>query len=202
MRHVVIAGACALLLATPAVTSAQAGGAPKFAYINSQQLFQIAPGRAEAQATYEKEMPAIRAQIQKLSDSLQQLSQAYAKEEVSLSPTAKEARLKALREKEAEFQDRAQKLNDQAAQRETELMQPVLDMIKKALEDVRTEDGYAMIFDVAAGGALAAFDKNLDITDRVASRLKLSAPKAAAAKPAGGPVPAASGVTTRKPPTQ
>src|ERR1700709_2714636 len=109
MRKAFFTGVCALLLAAPAL-SAQA--VQKYAYINSQALFQVAPGRAEAQATFEKESAGFRAQIQKLSDSMQILTSAYQKEEVSLSPTVKETRLKALTDKQAEYQDRAQKIND------------------------------------------------------------------------------------------
>jgi len=53
-------------------------------------------------------------------------------------------------------------------------------------------------------------DKNLDITDRVVSKLRLSAPRAApgaakppAAKPpAAGPTSAPAGLNTKKPPTE
>ena len=146
MRKAFYTGACALLMAAPAL-SAQA--APqKFAFINSQQLFQIAPGRVEAQATFEKEQAGFRARLQVLSDSLQGLQAKYAKEEVSLSPTAKEARLKSLRATEQDFQDRATKMNEQQQQRESELMAPILETIKKALEDVRVDGGSTMIFEM------------------------------------------------------
>ncbi len=193
MRKAFLTGVCSLLLAAPAL-SAQA--APqKFAFINSQQLFSIAPGRAEAQATFEKEQAGFRAKLQVLSDSLQGIQAKYSKEEVSLSPTAKEARLKSMRATEQDFQERAQKMNEQQSQRESELMAPILETIKKALEDVRVEGGYTMIFDAAAGtGFLAAVDKNLDITDAVMTRMKLKAPVKA------GPTAAPAGI--KKPPTQ
>lgn len=194
MRKAFFTGVCAMLLVAPAL-SAQAPAPQKYAYINSQQLFQVAPGRVEAQASFEKESAGFRTQIQKLSDSLQKLTLQYQKDEVSLSPTAKDARQKSLRATEADFQEKAQKLNDQQQQREGDLMAPILEMIKKVLEDVRVEGNYSMIFDVSAGGFLAAVDKNLDITDTVASRLKLMAPKA---KP--GTTAAPAGI--KKPPTQ
>ena len=177
MRHVVIAGACALFLGTSAAASAQAPAAQKFAYVNSQLIFQAAPGRAEAQAQFDKDIASFRSQVQKLGDSLQALQQQYNKDEVSLSPTAKEARQKTLRDKEAEYQDRVQKLNDQASARQAELMQPVLDIVQKVLDDIRTEDGYTFIFDVGNETSfIVAADKNLDISDRVIARLKTVAP--------------------------
>lgn len=204
MRLPVILSAFALTAVVPSVASAQ--GAQKFAFVNSQAILANAPGRAEAEATFEKEMTGIRTQLQKLQDSVNTMSEAFAKEEVSLSPAAKETRLKALREKEAAWQQQAQRLQDQAQDRQEQLMQPIMDNLRKVLDDVRMDGGYAFIFDVAAGAFIVSADKNLDITDRVISRLRLSAPKAAPtaapAKPAAGPASAPAGVTTKKPPVE
>ncbi|MBP6775429.1 MAG: OmpH family outer membrane protein [Gemmatimonadaceae bacterium] len=199
MRLSVVVGACALLVSAPSIASAQA--AQKFAFINSQAVLQAAPGAVEAQVTLQKELETMRAQVTKLTDSLTAMDEAYKKEELTLSPTAKEARLKTLRDKQAEFQDRVQKLNDQAQQREGELMQPVMESIRKVLDDLRMEGGYSFIFDVAAGSFIVSADKNLDITDRVLAKLRLSAPKAAA-KPPAGPAAAPAGISTKKPPTE
>lgn len=199
MRLHFVLAACALLAGAPAVSSAQA--AQKFAFVNSQALLQNAPGRAEAEAAFEKDMVGIRAQLSKLQDSLNTMQEAFAKEEVSLSPAAKEARLKTLREKEAAWQQQAQKLQERAQDRQEELMAPIMENLRKVLDDVRMDGGYAFIFDVAAGAFIVSADKNLDITDRVVAKMRLSAPKAApAAKPAG-PATAPAGVTTKKPPT-
>lgn len=200
MRLSTFVGACALVFGASSVASAQG---PKFAYVNSAAILQSAPGRADAEAMFEKEMTTMRAAVQKLSDSLNTLQEAYAKEEVSLSPAAKETRLKTLRDKQADYQERVQKLQEQAQQREAELMQPIMDNVRKVLDDVRSEGGFAFIFDVANGQVIVSADKNLDITDRVVSKLRLAAPRAApAAKPAtAGPTSAPAGLNTKKPPT-
>ena len=201
MRISSFVGACALVLGVPALASAQG---QKFAYVNSAAILQSAPGRTEAEAQFEKDMTSMRAAVQKLSDSLNTLQEAYAKEEVSLSPAAKEARLKTLREKQADYQERVQKMQDQAQAREAELMQPIMDNVRKVLDDLRAEGGFAFIFDVAAGSLIVSADKNLDITDRVVSKLRLAAPRAApAAKPVpAGPTSAPAGLNTKKPPTE
>jgi outer membrane protein len=205
MRISTFVGACALLVGAPVLASAQA--AQKFAFINSQAIMQVAPGRAEAELQFQKDMEGFRGQVAKLGDSLNVLQEAYNKEEASLSPTAKEAKQKVLREKQTEYQDRVTKLNEQAQAREGELMQPILEGVRKVLDDLRAEGGYSFIFDVSAGSFIVSADKNLDITDRVVSKLKLMAPKtapkagAAAAKPTTGPASAPAGIT-KKPPTQ
>ena len=206
MRRAFVIRGALLAALVPAVAAAQGVG-QKMAYVNTQAVLGSAPGRAEAEAAFEKEMTGLRAQVQKLSDSLNALQEAYAKEEVSLSPAAKETKLKTLREKQADYQERVQKLNDQASQKEAELMQPIMDLVRRSLDEVRAEGGYAFIFDVSQGQFIVAADKNLDVTDRVLAKLRLAAPKAApkaaapAAKPpaTAGPAAAPAGVTKRPP---
>jgi len=204
MRLSMFVGACALSVAVPAVAFAQTP--QKFAFINSQAIMQSAPGRMEAELQFQKDMEGFRTQVKVLGDSLTAIQEAYNKEELTLSPAAKEPKLKALRDKQTDYQDRVQKLNDAAQAREAELMQPILENVRKVLDDIRAEGGYSFIFDVSAGSFIVSADKNLDVTDRVVSKLKLMAPKLAApkaaAKPTVGPAAAPAGVTTKKPPTQ
>lgn len=198
MRPAAFLGAVTLVFSVSAVASAQTA-AQRFAYVNSQAILQAAPGRAEAQQTFEKEYQTLESQATKLTDSLRVLTVAFQKEEPGLSPQAREARIKTLRDRETEFEGRVQKLREQASQREAELMQPIIDVVKKVLEDFRTENNYTFIFDVAQGSVIVAADKNLDVTDRVIAKLRLSAPKTTA-KPAG-PTTSPAGIT-KKPPTQ
>ncbi|HEY0932045.1 MAG TPA: OmpH family outer membrane protein [Gemmatimonas sp.] len=206
MRLRSILATCAVMAVVPAAVSAQA--AQKIAYVNSSMLMQSAPGRAEAEAAFAKEIAPVEAQMKKLQDSVTAMNEAYAKEEATLTGAAKEARLKALREKEGMFELQAAKLREQAQDRQEALMAPIMESLRKALDDVRTEGGYSFIFDVAVQMSyIVSADKNLDVTDRVLAKLRLSAPKAAApaaAKPpaAVGPASTPAGVTTKKPPTE
>ena len=86
-------------------------------------------------------------------------------------------------------------------------MAPITDQVKKVIDDIRIEEGYAIILDNAPGaGNIVAADKNLDITDKIVSRLhatpasKIAAP--AATKPGAPASPAGVGKPPVKPPTQ
>lgn len=174
-----------VLVASLLPAAAQAQQPLKLAYINSQQILNQAPGRAEAEAQYEKEANTYRQQVQRMGDSLTALIAAYDKEAVTLSPTAKETRQKAIRDRESTYQRRAQELEQRMGQRQQELVQPIMDKVQSAINDIRVEEGYAMIFDAAAAApVLVAADKSLDITDKVLARLRRTASAAPAAKPA------------------
>lgn len=197
MRDVLRATAVALVFLAVTGPLAQAQTAPKFAYVNSQLLLRDAPGRAEAQAQFEKEMTTFQRQVQQMGDSLKSMIEEYEKQEVSLSPTVKDSRQKAIRDKEGEYQERVRRIEGEAQKRQGELMQPIMASIMKVIEEVRTSDGYTMIFDVGVqNGIIVAADKNLDITDKVMIRLR----QTASAKPAGAPIASPTGATRPKTP--
>ena len=192
--------AAAIAMTTPAIAQAQV----KIAYINSQKILAEAPGRAQAEATYNSEMATARTQLQRMDDSLKAMVATYEKDAPALDSVRRETRGKTIRDTEASFSQRASELNNQMQQRQADLARPLMDQVSHVLDEVRASGGYAMIFDVGAqGSALVSADKSLDITDTVLARLKvLGPPKAAATAPATkqvGPAAKPAGVTRPKP---
>lgn len=207
VTHALFAATCISLSAGFAHAQQSAStGVPKVAFVDSRVIMERAPGRREAEALFQRETAPFEAQVKTMSDSLQAMITAYQKKEPALSQADKEKEQKAIRDKQAEYQDRTQKLQQQAQQRETELLQPILDQVRKVLDEIRAEEGYAVVFDLSgATGAIVAYDKNMDITERVISRLKPVALGTPSAKPdsskagtAGRPAPAG----VRRPPGQ
>jgi len=187
------------------VTAAPAG-VPKVVYLNSNQVLEGAPGRAEALAQFEKETLPVRTQMQRMSDSLQSIIGEYQKAAPQMTPAQRSQKEASLTAKQQEYQQRAQEMQQSAQARQEELMAPVMEQVNKVIQDVRAEDGYAFIFDSGAQVPfIVSADKNLDITSRVIDRLKsLGPPKlqtattvlpAATKPPPLGPVAAPAGVT-------
>ena len=166
----------------------------KIAFVNTAVLLDNAPGKTQAESTYARETRGYSDQLKKMSDSLNTMFASYQKQEATLSATQKEAKQKTMRDLQQQLQDRQQQLAQQAQQRQNELMAPIMEQVKKVLDDIRTEDGYSMII-TGDPNLILSYDKNLDITDRVVARLKTVA--SSPAKP-GVPVSAPAGVT-RKP---
>ena len=206
-RHVL--SVTILSLAGAGVAQAQA----KIAFINSKDLLERAPGRAAAEASLDKELGGLRSQVQRMEDSLNVLMAQYDSTESKLTTEQKAERQKAIVTRRTEYQQRMQAIQQQAAQKEEELVRPIMDLVKRALDDERAASGYTMIVDLAAQNSpVVAFDKNLDITERVLSRLGTMRPAPAAARPnagstparpaSGAPAGAPAGVTRPKPPTR
>ena len=178
MRSIIRATSLALVL-TVVASAAQAQAGVKGAYINSQALMDAAPGRAEAEAQLQKMGEGFRAQLKKLQDSAQAELTAYQKDEPKMASAAKEKAQKHLQALEDTLQSKQQAFQQQYQAKQNELLAPITDLVKKVLDDIRREDGYAMILDNAPGASvIVSADKNLDITDRVVSRLRATSPGA------------------------
>jgi outer membrane protein len=172
--------------------------------VNPQALFANAPGRAQAESAFVKETENYRAELNRASDALNAMVALYQKDEVRLTAAEKERRQRAIGLKEDSLRGRQQQLEQVASQRQNELMAPIMEAVRKVLEDIRAEDGYALILSSEPGSSpILAADKNLDITERVVARLKTLAaakPAAPSQRPTGAPTNAPSGVTRPKPP--
>lgn len=185
-------GALIPLLLLPALAAAQ-GTAVKVAYVDTRELLDKAPGRTDADAQWKKEAQALQDQVTRMQDSLQGMIAAYQKAEAGLSPAARETRQRTIGEREQEYQTRTQALDLQAQQRQAQLLQPIIEQIKVALEDVRKEEGLTLILDVGSqGNPIVAIDKNLNITDKVLVKIRsMPVPQVAAPAPARPAAPAA-----------
>ena len=199
MRANLVALATSLIFAGSAAaqaTSTSSGPAPtKIGYINSQAILAQAPGRAEAEAQFEREVGVYRQQIQRMDDSLKTLMAAFDQEAPKLDSATREARRTSIGQREQEYQVRARGLDSTMQARQAQLVKPIMERVQSVIETIRAEDGYAMILDVGAQVSLVvAADKRLDLTDKVLARLKAQGP----APTASSTVPQPAGVTRPK----
>ncbi len=204
MRSMVRATAIALgLMVVAGIAQAQGAAAPatvKIGYVNTQALMEAAPGRVVAESLLAKEGSVFQTQLQKMQDSLNQLLTKYQKDEPALSATQKKTRQEGMQALETDLQAKNLQFQQQFNQRQQEVMAPIQDVVRKVLDDIRVEDGFAMILDRTPGQSpILSADKNLDLTDRVVSRLRATAKPVLPAPKAGAPQTPA-GVT--RPPTR
>jgi outer membrane protein len=201
LRASVFALATSLIVAGTARAQTAPSSAPvplKIGYINSALLLQEAPGRAEAEAQFDREVGTYRQQLSRMNDSLNALMAAFDRDAPKLDTLTRATRGKAIRDRETEYQDRARGLDSTMQARQAQLVKPIMERVQGVIEAIRAEDGYSLILDVGSPQAsiVVAADKRLDLTDRVLARLKSQGPPPAA--PASGAVPQPAGVTRPK----
>ena len=162
------------LLAIAGVAQAQVAPV-KIGYVNTEALMAAAPGRAAAEAAYNREVQAFQKQQQNWADSLQKQFAAYQK----AAPALTDAKKKSEEDRLTKLQTDLTNLNtlgeQKIRQRENEVLAPLMEVVRAAIEEIRTEGGYAMIFSGDQNSPIVAADKNLDLTDRVVARLKTKA---------------------------
>jgi outer membrane protein len=162
--------ALALLFAAPQTGEAQTG--LKIGYINSAALYDEAPGAQAAQQQFESEMERYRTEVQRLGEELQAMVAQYEQQQMTLSPEARQAREAAIREKDGAYRERISQLENEAGRRQQELVEPIMRRINDAIETLRREGNYSLIFDVGPGSNIIAADPALDLTNEVIRRLR------------------------------
>jgi outer membrane protein len=193
----------AALLALPVAAQAQGALPNRIAYVNTEALMAIAPGRAAVDTILQKEGDGYKAELAKMQDSLNNMLTRFQKNEVAMSAAKKDSAQKAMQTLNTEMQARQLQLQQKFQAHQSDLMAPILERVRKVLDDIRIEDGYSMIIANDPGNqVIVSADKNLDITDRVVARLRsvtaAEKEKAPAATKPGTQTPA--GVTKPKPP--
>lgn len=174
MIRTIVMGAVASALMLSAPVAAQTGPL-KLGYINSQQILSEAPGANAASQQFEQELSSMRASLQPLADEIDTLIQQYESQQLTMSEAARTQRQQTIVQKQTQLEERAQQLEVQAEQRRAALVQPVMDEINRVIEQLRVEQGYHIIFDVAAGSIITAAPE-LDLTDEVVRRLRAQRP--------------------------
>lgn len=151
-------------------------------FVNTQAILPQVPGAREAQETWQEELQQYNVEVQKLRTEVDSLLTAYRQQEAMLSAEAKEQRQQQIIEKQQQLQQRASELEQTAGQRQQALLKPILDRVGEVIEEVRRERRYAIVFDIAGSGVVAA-DPSLDITALVLEKIQAGGSAASATNP-------------------
>ena len=171
---VMIIAPLALAVLAPAAALAQGTTTLKIGYVDSEALVRQAPGYEEAKQAFDQATKSWSDSLELKRSELQTLFEDYKKQEVILSPEMKAEKQQTMLQMEQDAQRYFQTKfgpEGEAATKQAELMKPIIDRVNAAIDQVRRDDGYALIFDLN-DGALVAGDPALNITDQVVQRLR------------------------------
>lgn len=128
--------------------------AQKFGHIDSNELLQLMPERAAAETAIQDYAKQLEGQLQTMSAEWEAKVGEYQSKETSMTDVIKKTKVKEITDLETrikEFQTTAQ---DELKQKENELLKPMIDKAKKAIEEVAKENKYSYIFDSGIGALL------------------------------------------------
>ncbi len=153
MRKLISVTVLILLLVS---ASPQLFAQTKFGHINTNELLRLMPGRDAAQAELEKYARELETLFVSMQNEFQTKYQDYLEKEGELSELIKQSRqreLSNLQERIMEFQESAQ---EDLVARENQLLNPIVEQARKAIEEVAKEHGYTYVFDLSTGAFIYA----------------------------------------------
>lgn len=158
-----------LLVATvPAMSQGKIG------YVDFQYILSQVQAATDVQSELQRLAAEWTDEIESLQDSLATMEKDMETISLALSKSSRDMlekniterrqRIAALREK------RFSPVNGDLYKKQQELLQPVIDKIKKAIDNVRIRQKYDVLFDISAGNPVS-IDKKLDLTVDVIDEL-------------------------------
>ncbi len=139
-------------------------------FVNTQAILPIAPGADSAQIRFQEVLQRYDAELQGLAVELDSLMNTYRQQQALLDQAGREQWQEDIQEKQRLAQERQAELERESTRQRDQLLEPILIRITEVIEEIREEQGYSIVFDVAESGVVAA-DTSLDITAAVLERL-------------------------------
>jgi outer membrane protein len=158
------------------VTFVAVAGAQKIGYVDSGSLLTMMPKVKEAESNLETLGKQLQAKGQKMMQDFQAKYQDLEKRAQAgdIAPKDQEAQVALLKEEENKILQFEQEMQSQLAAKREELLAPILDEVRNAIQAVAKDNGYTYIFDGSPGvGVLLYADETTNVTALVKAKLGL-----------------------------
>jgi outer membrane protein len=146
--------------------------AQKFGHIDSNQLLTLMPERKAAETAVQNYAKELESQLQAMSQEWESKVAVYQKDEKAMSDLMKKTRVKEITDLEGRIKDFQQTAQEDLQDKESELLKPMIDKAKKAIEEVAKENKFNYIFD-SSMGVLLYFPESDDVMPLVKKKLNI-----------------------------
>ncbi|MDR1681661.1 MAG: OmpH family outer membrane protein [Prevotellaceae bacterium] len=148
--------------------------AQKMAYVNTEYILKKIPAYKTAQDQLDKLSQQYEKEIESRYQKLEELYKSYQAEKVLLTDDMKQRRENEIIAKEKEAKELQRQYFGQGGtmeKKKDELIKPIQEKITSAINELATQDGYAMIFDSASNAAILFAAPRYDLSDKVLEKL-------------------------------
>lgn len=160
----------AAALCTAMTFSAQAQDL-KFAHIDSQKFLSELPEWTAAQTALQDEAKKLQDQMSVMQNELQQKFQEYTTKRDSLPDLIRATKEKELQDTQARIQSFQQLAQQSLQQKESTLLQPIIEKYNKAVQSVGKENNFIYIFDTASQVLLYTSEQSVDAAPLVKAKM-------------------------------
>ena len=144
----------------------------KLGHINSNDLMQIMPGRDSAQAVLQAEVTELENTLKSMQDEAEKRYNDYVANQAGWTELIRQTKQREIQDMAARIEEFQKNAQESLQNREQELLKPIIDRAKQAIEDVAKEGGYTYILDAGTAAILYSQDSD-DIMPLVKKKLGL-----------------------------
>jgi len=167
------AGAAIVALSLLASAGPLGAAEGKIGYIDSSRIFAEYRGTEDAQRSFDQEVAAWTKQAETMKAEIDSLEREYQSQSLMLSDARKMERKQLIDQKQSEYEAFTQSVwgpQGKIAEKNSELVQPIIEKINVVLKKIGDEEGYAIVLDAALGGIVYAAE-GIDLTERLLEEL-------------------------------
>ena len=158
---------------------------PKFGYVNSQEIIFAMPEIQQVQLQLEQLEKDLSEQLEFIQVEYNKLYTDYQQKAATYSDAIRQSKEQELVSLQQRYEELGKAGSAEMQTKQAELMKPVIDKAKAAIDKIAAEGGYVFVFDMATG-SLAYWDENqmTDLAPMVKKELGITDAPAAEAAPA------------------
>ena len=126
----------------------------KFGHLNSNDLFAVMPERDAAQKALQDYSKQLEDQLVAMQDELEKKYNDYQANAATFSDMIKKTKEEELTSMQQRIQTFQLSAQQELQKKESELLQPIIEKAKKAIEEVSKDNRYTYVFDTGTGALL------------------------------------------------
>jgi outer membrane protein len=128
----------------------------KYGYINSDELMKIMPGADTAVAKYQSYAQSLDTILMTMQQELNTKYESFNNNQAKMSDLIKQTKTKELQDLQDRIKSFQTSAQEDLQKKQNELLQPIIDKAKSAIEKVAKANGYTLIIDSRQGILLYA----------------------------------------------
>lgn len=156
----------ALVMAAP--TFAQ----QKFGHIDSAALLELMPEKAKAEQELEAFAKEFQTALEAMAKEYEGKVASFQQSEKDMIPTVRNTKVREITELERRIQEFQTQAQEEIAKKEQDVLTPIIEKARKAIDEVAVAQGYTYVFDSSLGVLLYAKDTE-DVMADVKAKLGL-----------------------------
>ncbi len=143
----------------------------KFGHVNIQKLVAELPAKLTADKTLQQEAEKLESNLKVMNEELEAKYTDYMEKRDSLPELIRATKEKEIQEINSRLQNFQVMAQQDLQKKEQALLQPIIEKVQKAIDEVGAENGFVYIFDVSSRVVVYHSEKSVDVEELVKAKL-------------------------------